>query len=238
MSESFNLGKWRFATVTEPQRRDPGWKPFDWAMNFHKYRNMGGLLIYGEALHPGVTRNMDEYSKEEIVKAARMLIGKRLEIDRHDNLMAEENIVMDAEPVNGVIQYIARVTDAKAIERIKSGDLRWTSFNGMCRYTPDYTPGAEPRGCEGLLLFRLCLVGESSPYPPGDSATSVKVWASMEKYLRKATFNRHATVERTPDDEFLSQLRIKHGQRLLRKRRRRTRKEDIAIRVAIEREKQ
>lgn len=181
MSQSFDLGKARFETVSEQQRGDPGWKPFPWCMDWNRYRTMGGRIIYGEALHPGVTLNFDEYTRREVELSARMLIGKPLEIDRHGNLMEAENVVLDAEPVGGNIQYVARVLDENAVKRIDEDDIRWVSFNGMCRRTPDFVPGVEPRGCEGLLIFRLCLVGESSPHPPGDPKTSVHVWATLGK---------------------------------------------------------
>lgn len=195
MSQSFNLGKARFETVTEQQRRNPSWKPFDWCMDFDKYRTMGGRIIYGEALHPGVTRNFDEYTRREVELSARMLIGKPLEIDRHGNLMEAENVVLDAEPVGGNIQYIARVLDKNTVKRIDDEDIRWVSFNGMCRRTPDFIPGVEPRGCEGLLIFRLCLVGESSPLPPGDPQTSVHVWATIQKELQRMATMRQPSMK-------------------------------------------
>jgi len=202
----------RFEVISEAQRRDPGWKPFPWCMNWKMYRNMGGVLIYGEALHPTVTRNMDEYTRDEIEKAARMLIGKPLELDLHGQLMTEGNNVLDAEPVNGNIQYIARVMDEETIKRLPSphgnGDIRWVSFNGMCRFTPDYIPGVEPRGCRGLLLFRLCLVGESSPLPPGDPNTSVHVWATVQKHLTNGFYVKaHGEVARICEVLFVQRLR-------------------------------
>lgn len=177
MSEGFTFPRepFRFSTIAT--------KPFDWCMNRDMYKTMGGLLIYGTALNAGTTRNFDIYDREEIKKAARMLIGKPLELDEHGNVMNPENAVLDAEAVDdgARIEYVARVLDKRTMQRIESGDLKWVSFNGMCRRTPDQLPG-DPRGCEGLFLFRLCLVGETSPLPPADPETSLQLW-------RQATMN-------------------------------------------------
>jgi len=202
------LSKSRFELVTDAQRGDPGWKPFPWCMDWNRYRTMGGRIIYGEALHPGVTRNFDEYIRREVELSARMLIGKPLEIDRHGNLMEAENVVLDAEPVGGNIQYIARVLDKDTVSRIDNGDIRWVSFNGICRRTPPFIPGAEPRPCEGLLLFRLCLVGETSPLPPGDPQTSVHVWATLSEEIVRARMGG------VTQSVFVSELRVATSEEL------------------------
>ena len=159
---------------------DPDKRVFPWSMPARYYMKPGRMLIYGTALVAGKTRKGDEFSHEELRRAARSLIGGPVEVFRHswetgeNNWLAwPDNAVLDAEEVDGRLEYIAGISDPKIQELIRRGELNQVSVNAICRYVPASNPGQ----CNGVILNGFCLVPKDAvAASPG---TYVKVWNCM-----------------------------------------------------------
>ena len=156
---------------------DPDKRIFPWSMPARFYMKPGRMLIYGTALVAGKTRKGDEFSHEELRRAARSLIGGPIEVFRHSWETGEnywlpwpDNVILDAEEVDGRIEYIAGISDPQVQELIRKGELNQVSVNAICRYVPKDNPGK----CNGVIFSGFCLVPKDAvAASPG---TCVKVW--------------------------------------------------------------
>ena len=171
-TESFHLH-----VLTE--KADPDAKIFSWSMPARYYVKPSRMIIYGTALVAGQTRKGDIYTRQELVRHGCTLIGGPIELFEHSWDVGEprwlpypENVVLDAEEVEGRLEYIAGVEDPKVQEFIDKGDINRVSVNTICRHVP----ASNPRLCEGMILNGFCLLHKTGiPSSPG---TYVKIWNS------------------------------------------------------------
>lgn len=176
-TEAVREGKVFFDLKVLSDKADPDAKIFPWSMPARFYMKPGRMLIYGTALVAGKTRKGDEFSHEELRRAARSLIGGPIEVGAHSWETGEmhwlpwpDNVILDAEEVDGRIEYIAGISDPETQELIRKGELNQVSVNAICRYVPASNPGQ----CNGVIFNGFCLVPKHSvAASPG---TCVKVW--------------------------------------------------------------
>jgi len=148
---------------------------FEWTMPFRYYNVGQGVIIRGEALHPGITKNKQLYTKDDLLKGARSLIGSRLEFLNHGAFLEEGNDVLDAEFVEpDHVEYVARVMNAKAVQAVRNREITHVSPSIICRKAIQLDGGVKM--CEGAIFNGLCLVHRDDPAGPGDVRTSVSVW--------------------------------------------------------------
>jgi hypothetical protein len=159
------------------EKADPNVKIFPWSMPAQYYAKPGRMVIYGGALTAGKTRKGDNFSCEELRRGARSLIGGPIELFEHTWDVGEsrwlpypDNVVLDAEEVDGNIEYVAGVNEAKAQDLIRKGEVNQVSVNAICRHVPADDPGQ----CNGMILNGFCLLHKDSV--AASSGTSVKVW--------------------------------------------------------------
>jgi hypothetical protein len=158
------------------------------------------MVIYGTCLVAGETRKGDIFSKEELSRHGCTLIHGPIESYAHswDDgknhwLSFPENVVLDAEEVNGELQYIASVEDKAIQEAIRSGEITGVSVNALCRRVPAGQPGM----CQGMILNGFCLLGKDSvPASPG---TNVRVWNSIPVPLRLEAGETEKVGEKTSE---------------------------------------
>jgi len=170
--ESFHLH-----VLTE--KGDPDVKIFPWSMPARYYMKPGRMILHGTALVAGQTRKGDIYTREEVLRGARALIGGPIELFEHSWDVGEprwlpypENIVLDAEEVESRLEYIAGIEEPQVQELINEGEINRISVNAICRHVPASNPGL----CEGMILNGFCLLHKTGiPSSPG---TYVKIWNS------------------------------------------------------------
>jgi len=162
------------------EKADPNAKIFPWSMPARYYMKPGRMIIYGTALVAGQTRKGDVYTVEELRRAARSLVGGPIEFGEHSWDVGEprwlpypDNVILDAEEVNGRLEYIAGVSDPKIQELIRNGEITGVSINAICRYVPADNPGL----CNGMILNGFCLLPKTAL--PASVGTCVKVWNSF-----------------------------------------------------------
>ena len=155
---------------------------FEWTMPFKYYDAGTGVIIRGEALHPGITINKNLYTKDDLLKGARSLIGSRLEFLNHGQFLEEGNDVLDAEFVEpDRVEYVARVMNAKAVQAVRNREITHVSPSIICRKAIKLNGGVKV--CEGSIFNGLCLVHRDDPAGPGDVRTSVTVWEKCPDQL-------------------------------------------------------
>jgi len=174
------------------EQAEPDAKIFPWSMPAKYYVKPGRMIIFGTALVAGQTRKGDVYTREELMRHGCTLIGGPIELFEHSWDVGEprwlpypENVVLDAEEVEGRLEYIARVGDSNVQQLIKKGDINRVSVNALCRRVPASNPGL----CQGMILNGFCLLHKTGiPSSPG---TYVKIWNSYR--------SRHLEREGSPD---------------------------------------
>ena len=161
------------------EKADPDAKIFPWSMPARYYMKPGRMILCGTALVAGQTRKGDIYTHEELTRHGCTLIGGPVELFEHSWDVGEprwlpypDNIVLDAEEVEGRLEYIAGVEEPKVQELIDQGEITRVSVNAICRHVPADNPGL----CEGMILNGFCLLHKTGiPSSPG---TYVKIWNS------------------------------------------------------------
>jgi len=156
---------------------DPNAKIFPWSMPARYYQKPGRMVIYGTCLVAGTTRKGDTFSKEELERHGCTLIHGPIEAFAHSWedggnhwLLYPENVILDAEEVDGELQYIAGLEDKRIQEAVTKKEINGVSVNTICRRVPADNPGI----CQGMILNGFCLLSkDSTPASPG---TNIKVW--------------------------------------------------------------
>lgn len=175
---------------------------FDWDVGFTPEERAGRHWIRGHAIHVGKSANNVQYSREELLRAARTFVGRSLYVnhieapeeadaylaskpvqDAEVKALIEElrtsgdtqiGVVTDAEFVDDAVAYRAEVLNPRAWVLIKAGKAQGVSI------------GAEPRAIEfedgkrpvGIVFQDLSVI--FPPEKPSDAEASVKV---VEKLL-------------------------------------------------------
>ena len=168
------------------EKADPEARIFPWSMAARYYAKPGRMIIYGTALTGGQTRKGDIFSCEELRRHGCTLIGGPIELFEHTWDVGEsrwlpfpDNAVLDAEEVDGRLEYIAGVSESRVQQLIREGVIDQVSVNAICRHVPADDPGQ----CIGMILNGFCLVHKDSvAASPG---TSVKVWNCLRADARR-----------------------------------------------------
>jgi len=168
------------------ENADPEARIFPWSMPARYYIKPGRMLIYGTALTAGQTRKGDVFSPEELRRGARSLISGPIELFEHSWDVGEnrwlpfpDNAVLDAEEVDGKLEYIAGIKEPTVQQLIREGVIDQVSVNAICRHVPADDPGQ----CNGMILNGFCLVPKDSvAASPG---TYVKIWNCLRAYAHR-----------------------------------------------------
>jgi hypothetical protein len=168
------------------EKADPDARVFPWSMPARYYAKPERMIIYGTALTGGQTRKGDVFSCEELRRHGCTLIGGPIELFEHTWDVGEsrwlpfpDNAVLDAEEVDGRLEYIAGVSEPRVQQFIREGVIDQVSVNAICRHVPADDPGQ----CVGMILNGFCLLHKDSvAASPG---TNVKVWNCLRAYARR-----------------------------------------------------
>ena len=139
---------------------------FSWAKQTLQYVRQDEDAKYYkvEALFPLVSMNRNVYTEDELVRAARTLIGKPVNLN-HKAVFLDGVEVIDAEYEDGAVEVLLRVPKnsevdgRKLIDLIDSGEIIHVSIEASCRHvTPTVMGGEVGRKCEGLIFTGLALL--------------------------------------------------------------------------------
>ncbi|MCD6528762.1 hypothetical protein J7L06_00520 [Candidatus Bathyarchaeota archaeon] len=119
-----------------------------------------------EALFPLVSMNRNVYTEDELLRAARTLIGKPVNLNHTDRVLDGVEVV-DAEYEDGAVEVLLRVpkdleVDGRhLVDLIDSGEILHVSIEASCRQVTPTVMGREVgRKCEGLLFTGLALLSK------------------------------------------------------------------------------
>jgi hypothetical protein len=185
-SEALHSHSLFFDVKFSTEKADLEARVFPWSMPARYYVKPSRMLIYGTALTAGKTRKGDVFNCEELRRGARSLIGGPIEVFEHTWDAGEsrwlpfpDNAVLDGEEVDGKVEYIAGVSEARVQQLIREGVINQVSVNAICRHVPADDPGQ----CNGMILNGFCLLHKDSvAASPG---TNVKVWNCLRADARR-----------------------------------------------------
>jgi len=206
---------------TKPYRKPQ--EAFKWAEPTIKFAREDEEAKYYkvEALFPVSSMNMNLYSEEELLRSARTLIGKPVNMNHESPL--EEVEIIDAEFEDGAVEALLRVSrDAefngkKIIDMIENDEILHVSVEGSCRNRKMQSMNDEIGfSCEGLVLTGLALLQKD--VLPGVPLTRIQpvekiiedfdgeqaVSGEKETMIREE--NNEETQEREWDTAFINNL--------------------------------
>jgi hypothetical protein len=131
---------------------------FSWAEPYFKYLKEDELAKYFkvEVLFPLSSMNNNVYTEDELLRAARSLIGKTPNWD-HTSEMAPEVQVYDADYEDDCVECLLRVLKgSKALDLIEKGDVIHVSPESQCLRGSELTP--EGSVCKGQIFTGLALL--------------------------------------------------------------------------------
>jgi len=150
---------------TKPYRKPQESEAFKWAEPLIKFakEDEGAKYYRVEALFPVSSMNRNIYTEDELIRAARTLIGKPVNMNHEAPL---ENVeILDAEFEDGAVEVLLKVSrDAefegkKIVDMIDNGEILHVSIEGACRSRKIFVTDDDVGfGCEGLVLTGLALL--------------------------------------------------------------------------------
>jgi len=117
-----------------------------------------------EALFPVSSMNRNVYTEEELIRAARTLIGKPVNMN-HESPPLEGVEIVDAEYEDGAVEVLLKVSrnamfeGKKIVDMIDNGEIMHVSVEGACRIRrPTIADNDFGFSCEGLVFTGLALL--------------------------------------------------------------------------------
>ena len=109
-----------------------------------------------EALFPITSMNNNVYTKDELLQAARSLVGKTVDLNHTDEKLPEVTIY-DAQYEDNCVECLLRVAkESKALGMIEKGEILQVSIEADCLRGREQTP--EGNVCHGLIFTGLALL--------------------------------------------------------------------------------
>jgi len=116
------------------------------------------------ALFPVNSMNRNVYTEEELIRAARTLIGKPVNMN-HESPPIEGVEIIDAEYEDGAVEVLLKVSKnamfkgKKIVDMIDNGEIMHVSVEGACRIRrPTIADNDFGFSCEGLVFTGLALL--------------------------------------------------------------------------------
>lgn len=141
------------------------------AFRWTNYR--GDEYYYCLAAFPLESMNKNIYSEEELIRAARTLIGKPVNLNHDEPLSGVE--IVDAEYEDGAVECVLKVTNDTVKRMIDSGEITHVSIEAGFR-SAELVDGVKPKG---LVFTGLALLTKN--VPPGIPLT--RIYKSTEHIL-------------------------------------------------------
>ena len=149
---------------------------FSWLLPPDVYRAAYGDGNYYllETVHTGVMKNLLNYSREELIQAARSLAFRPINVNHEKWLPYWDNMVVDANFEGDAVEVLIKITDPDVIHMIETGEItsasieadmvvgEWINgfaahrvrFHGLALVTRDRAP-ADPKTVGTIRVFQL-----------------------------------------------------------------------------------
>jgi len=157
---------------------------FRWA------RYQGDEYYYCKAAFPGESMNKNVYTEGELIRAARTLIGKPVNLNHETPLNGVE--IIDAEYEDGAVECILKITNEKVRQMIDNGEINHVSIEASFRDAKAVN-GIKP---EGLHFTGLALL--TKDILPGIPLT--RIWKSTDRILESFESHILKGAEREMDE--------------------------------------
>ena len=131
---------------------------FSWTKSYLKFLKEDEKAKYFkvEALFPLSSMNNNVYTKDELLQAARSLVGKTVDLNHTDEKLPEVTIY-DAQYEDNCVECLLRIEkESKALKLIEKGDILQVSIEADCLRGTEQTP--EGNVCLGLVFTGLALL--------------------------------------------------------------------------------
>jgi hypothetical protein len=136
----------------KPQEKFSWIKPY---INFLK-EDEKAKYFKVEALFPLSSMNDNVYTKDELLQAARSLVGKTVDLNHTDEKLPEVTIY-DAQYEDNCVECLLRVAkESKALQMIENDEILQVSIEADCLRGTEQTP--EGNVCHGLVFTGLALL--------------------------------------------------------------------------------
>jgi hypothetical protein len=131
---------------------------FSWTKPYLKFLKEDEKAKYFkcEALFPLSSMNNNVYTKDELLQAARSLVGKTVDLNHTDEKLPEVTIY-DAQYEDNCVECLLRVEkESKALKLIEKEEILQVSIEADCLRGTEQTP--EGNVCHGLVFTGLALL--------------------------------------------------------------------------------
>jgi hypothetical protein len=131
---------------------------FSWTKPYIKFLKEDEKAKYFqvEALFPLTSMNDNVYTKDELLQAARSLVGKTVDLNHTDEKLPEVTIY-DAQYEDNCVECLLRVEkESKALKLIEKEEILQVSIEADCLRGTEQTP--EGNVCHGLVFTGLALL--------------------------------------------------------------------------------
>jgi len=122
------------------------------------------LRIQGVAINAGVTRNNDNYTPDELQKAAKSLIGKPIQKDHSESIDATVGKIVGASYQDNKILFTGEIMDEECKKKIRDGRVSSVSigvgYQELLTETKDGENVYTPKGLEFLELSLVAIPGD------------------------------------------------------------------------------
>jgi len=190
---------------TKPYRKPQ--EAFRWAKSaFNLIKQDEGVKYYKvEALFPIKSMNHFIYTEDELIRAARTLIGKPVNLN-HESYVLKGVRIVDAEYEDGAVEVLLRVLKTAGhglglniCNMIDNGEILHVSIEASCRNVSlEPIDGELGRKCEGLVFTGLALL--TKDVLPGVPLTRIE---PVEKIVEsfKVTMEKEKMSEKEKEKE-------------------------------------
>lgn len=160
---------------------------FEWSMPQTAFKELKeGILIEGEAIGEGMTKNLDIFSYDELLEGARTLINQPLELDHVPN----KGVVLDANfnRVSRLVEYQALISDLETQRLYREGKLYPNVSVRACWRRRPWVNGYK---LVGIYFTGLSLLKD---VPPAAERTSMKVVRDLFRASKKMSLQERYFV--------------------------------------------
>lgn len=149
-----------------------------------------------EALFPLISMNMNVYSRDELIRACRTLIGKPVNMN-HESPIADVSIV-DADYEDDTVECVLKMLkDSEVARKIDAGDIVHVSIEADC--LRGWVPAPDGMACSGLTFSGLALLDKN--VLPGIPLTRIMPVETITEKLDHGDPNMSQNVIKEEEEE-------------------------------------
>jgi len=184
---------------TKPYQRPQ--EKFSWTKSYLQFLKEDEKAKYFkvEALFPLCSMNDNVYTQDELLQAARSLVGKTVDLNHTDEKLPEVTIY-DAQYEDDCVECLLRVAkESKALEMIEKGEILQVSIEADCLRGTEQTP--EGNMCHGLVFTGLALL--TKDVLPGVPLTRIMPVEKLVESFKGVTMSKEEKEQKIENKDLL-----------------------------------